>query len=244
MTASHPLASWRWPELALLAAMVLVCAGAIVWLVRRAVVSPLQRLEEQVVRLARGELQRPVWLDGSLVGELVPLALDLEQTRRALVSKLRSTTELNLQLESEVARRSAELSRRNTELAETLSRLQAARDELLRAEKLAAVGRVAAQVTADIVTPVEALSRLVAPLAGEVAALREIVQPQPGRTAPPTPPDTDRARARVAILRQALVAIEEAALRTRDLVRAMRAYARPGGSVPPPSAPGLPAVPT
>lgn len=237
MMASHPLGSWRWPELALLAAMVLVCAGAIVWLVRRAVVSPLQRLEEQVVRLARGELQRPVWLDGSLVGELVPLALDLEQTRRALVSKLRSTTELNLQLESEVARRSAELSRRNTELAETLSRLQAARDELLRTEKLAAVGRVAAQVTADIVTPVEALSRLVAPLAGEVAALRELVQQPPG------PPAAAAACARAATLRQALAAVEEAALRTRDLVRAMRAYARPGGPAPPSAPPGFPAGP-
>lgn len=225
--ASHPLGTWRWPELVLLVATVLVCAGAIVWLVRRAVVSPLQRLEEQVVRLARGELQRPVWLDGSLVGELVPLALDLEQTRRALVSKLRSTTELNLQLESEVARRSAELSRRNTELTETLSRLQAARDELLRTEKLAAVGRVAAQVTADIVTPVEALSRLVVPLAGEVAVLRELLQPD----APPAltnRADPEPAVARVTALRQALAAIEEAALRTRDLVRAMRAYARPG----------------
>lgn len=229
-----PLHGWRWPELLVLLGIGLLCAGAIVGLLRRGFFSPLQRLEEGVVRLARGELQRPVWLDGALAAELVPLALDLEATRRALLGKLRTTTELNLQLESEVARRSAELSRRNVELAETLGRLRLLRDELLRTEKLVAVGRVAATLTSEIVAPVEAMSRLAGPLVREAAALRSALAPAQGpepmwepegRQASEAP--ATAALARVASLRETLRQIEEAALRTRDLVRAMRVHARP-----------------
>lgn len=245
-THAMPLHGWRWPELLVLLGIGLLCAGAIGGLLRRGFFSPLQRLEEGVVRLARGELQRPVWLDGALAAELVPLALDLEATRRALLGKLRTTTELNLQLESEVARRSAELSRRNVELAETLGRLRLLRDELLRTEKLVAVGRVAATLTSEIVVPVEAMSRLAGPLVREGAALRSAIDksqgpspgPSPGRAPGPEPgyepeigqrPEggTTAALARVASLRETLQQIEEAALRTRDLVRAMRVHARP-----------------
>lgn len=240
-----PLLGWRWPELLVLLGIGLLCAGAIGGLLRRGFFSPLQRLEEGVVRLARGELQRPVWLDGALAGELVPLALDLEATRRALLGKLRTTTELNLQLESEVARRSAELSRRNLELAETLGRLRLLRDELLRTEKLVAVGRVAATLTSEIVAPVEAMSRLTGPLPREAEALRSVLRsipeaasargPEIGQTpdepgaadASDVTPAADVALGRVASLRETLRQIEEAALRTRDLVRAMRVHTRP-----------------
>lgn len=239
-THAMPLHGWRFTELLVLLGIGLLCAGAIVGLLRRGFFSPLQRLEEGVVRLARGELQRPVWLDGALAAELVPLALDLEATRRALLGKLRTTTELNLQLESEVARRSAELSRRNVELAETLARVRLLRDELLRTEKLVAVGRVAATLTSEIVAPVEAMSRLTGPLPREAAALRSVLQEPPGREpeleigrtpdgagAPVPAARAGAALLRVASLRETLRQIEEAALRTRDLVRAMRVHARP-----------------
>ena len=57
-------------------------------------------------------------------------------------------------VEAEVARRSAELSRRNDELSDALLRLQSAREELVSAEKLATVGRIAAGITSEVDLPV------------------------------------------------------------------------------------------
>ena len=53
--------------------------------------------------------------------EVGRLTYAFEEMRRALNDKLRSSTEINLSLEQEVTRRTAELERRNTELNTALA---------------------------------------------------------------------------------------------------------------------------
>jgi two-component system NtrC family sensor kinase len=135
-------------------------------------VRPLRRLRDQVLALSRGEWNR-LLLSEPLPGELWTVLLRLEGLRRALLDRLRSSTELNLQLEGEVARRSAELSRRNAELKQAVASLQQARDELVRRERLAAVGSVVASLTSEINNPVSSMVALVAPLKDAHAELSD-----------------------------------------------------------------------
>lgn len=215
-------------------------------LVFLSVVRPLRELERSASALCRGELQRPIPLSSTATAELRALQLAWEELRRALISKLRSSTELNLQLESEVARRSAELSRRNAELSEALLRLHATRDELLRTEKLAAVGRIAATLTSAIYTPVSSVAAGVVTLQATLtAAFGELEQlahdVAPAKEIPGTPGIDGEAaakeRLRTAFRARLRVWLEEvddmlerllrSAMRVRDIVRAMRVYARP-----------------
>ena len=140
-------------------------------------------------RGGRGELQRPIILGVAATAEVLELQRLFEQLRRLLLARLRSSTEQNLQLEAEVARRSTELSRRNDELSDALARLQCAREELLRAEKLATVGRIAAGITSEIDAPVARMTGCCAQL---TAAVQELVGGLSGPTAalaaaPPAP---------------------------------------------------------
>lgn len=215
-------------------------------LVFLSVVRPLRELERSASALCRGELQRPIPLSSTATAELRALQLAWEEMRRALISKLRSSTELNLQLESEVARRSAELSRRNAELSEALLRLHATRDELLRTEKLAAVGRIAATLTSAIYTPVSSVAAGVVTLQATLtAAFGELEQlahdVAPAKKIPGTLGIEEEAaakeRLRTAFRARLRAWLEEVddmlerllrnAMRVRDIVRAMRVYARP-----------------
>jgi len=185
-------------------------------------VRPLRRLRDQVLALSRGEWNR-LLLSEPLPGELWTVLLRLEGLRRALLDRLRSSTELNLQLEGEVARRSADLARRNSELAQAVAMLEQAREQLVRRERLTAVGSVVASLTSEINTPVSSMVSLVAPLKDAHAELAECLlsQHEP-RTLEP------------AVRQRALKLIEEeqamlqpilrGGQRARDVVRAMRGY--------------------
>lgn len=179
-------------------------------------------------RGGRGELQRPIILGVAATAEVLELQRLFEQLRRLLLARLRSSTEQNLQLEAEVARRSTELSRRNDELADALARLQCAREELLRAEKLATVGRIAAGITSEIDAPVARMTGCCAQL---TAAVQELVGGLSGpnaalAAAPPAP--------RLELALAELTALTDGAERVRDIVRAMRVYVRPGETQPGP----------
>lgn len=201
------------------------CAGFFV-LAALSVARPLFDIERSGGALAHGELQRPVTVAPTATAEIRELGLVWEEMRRALVTKLRSSTELNLQLESEVARRSAELSRRNAELSEALERLRTTRDELLRTEKLAAVGRIAASVTSAINTPVSGLAALPAPLTATFKEVEELLR------ATEAPIDLEVQQQLSVWLTEMdgmLERLLRGAMRVRDIVRAMRVYARPAG---------------
>lgn len=83
---------------------------------------------------------------------------------------------LNVHLEERIARRTHELERSNTSLKETLQNLELARDELVRREKLAALGSLVAGVSHELNTPIgnsltvaSTLEHQVAAFSGQVA---------------------------------------------------------------------------
>jgi len=94
---------------------------------------------------------------------------DITETRR-IEQALR---ELNNQLEQRVAARTEALAVANAELTGTLARLQATRGELLRAEKLAALGRLVAGVAHELNTPLGNSLMAVSTLHDEVRQFRD-----------------------------------------------------------------------
>lgn len=193
-------------------------------------VRPLRRLRDQVLALSRGEWNR-LLLSEPLPGELWTVLLRLEGLRRALLDRLRSSTELNLQLEGEVARRSADLARRNAELTHALHKLQLAREELVRSERMAAVGSVVASLTSEINNPIGSMVSLVAPLK---EAHAELAQSLAALGDPNSNPLAERQRALTLLdeQREMLALLLRGGRRTRDVVRAMRGYVSTGSQQP------------
>ena len=140
------------------------CAGFVVFTVGQ-FVKPIRRLEQRADGMARGELAQPV-SSGGEGDEIGRLTFALEEMRRALREKLRSTEEVNLDLERAVQRRTADLAKKNRELAETLEKLTRAQDQLVRSEKMASIGQLVAGIAHEINNPVNAIVNTVGPLRG------------------------------------------------------------------------------
>jgi signal transduction histidine kinase len=138
------------------------CAGIVAFTVSQ-FMSPIRRLEQRADAMARGELADPVAVGGE-GDEIGRLTLALEEMRRALRDKLRSTEEVNLDLERAVQMRTADLARKNRELAETLDKLTRAQEQLVRSEKLASIGQLVAGIAHEINNPVNAIVNTVGPL--------------------------------------------------------------------------------
>ncbi|MBL4632303.1 MAG: HAMP domain-containing protein [Kofleriaceae bacterium] len=139
-----------------------VCWGIVMMTVGQ-FVKPIRRLEARADGMARGELAVPV-TSGSEGDEVGRLTFALEEMRRALREKLRSTEEVNMDLERAVQRRTADLAKKNRELAETLGKLTRAQDQLIQSEKLASIGQLVAGIAHEINNPVNAIVNTVGPL--------------------------------------------------------------------------------
>lgn len=194
-------------------------------------VRPLRSLVRATALLIQGQWHRPIPQSVAAIAPVQQLAVIYEDLRRSLVDRLRSSTELNLQLESEVARRTAELERRNAELALLLTRLEATRAELLRNQKLAMVGRLASDVALAIADPMQRLRQLSQAIGQSFSELQD--RPAQPAATPGAASDTGgdarppALAARLAFLDERLAQLIESAAQASEVVRALRVYARP-----------------
>jgi signal transduction histidine kinase len=185
--------------------------GGIVALTVAQFMSPIRRLEQRADAMARGELADPVVVAGE-GDEIGRLTLALEEMRRALRDKLRSTEEVNLDLERAVQMRTADLARKNRELAETLDKLTRAQEQLVRSEKLASIGQLVAGIAHEINNPVNAIVNTVGPLE---QAIDDIDSSDPGER-------SDAARD----VREMVRVVQRGAQRTKAIVSALHNYSR------------------
>jgi signal transduction histidine kinase len=181
------------------------CAGIVAFTVAQ-FMAPIRRLEQRADAMARGELADPVAAGGE-GDEIGRLTLALEEMRRALRDKLRSTEEVNLDLERAVQMRTADLARKNRELAEALDKLTRAQEQLVRSEKLASIGQLVAGIAHEINNPVNAIVNTVGPLE---EAVRDI--------------DKDPEAAKDVI--EMVKVVQRGAQRTKAIVSALHNYSR------------------
>ncbi len=186
------------------------CGGIVAFTVAQ-FMAPIRRLEQRADAMARGELADPVAVAGE-GDEIGRLTLALEEMRRALRDKLRSTEEVNLDLERAVQMRTADLARKNRELAETLDKLTRAQEQLVRSEKLASIGQLVAGIAHEINNPVNAIVNTVGPLE---EAINEIDSPD----------STTRGEA-ARDVREMVRVVQRGAQRTKAIVTALHNYSR------------------
>lgn len=186
------------------------CGGIVAFTVAQ-FMAPIRRLEQRADAMARGELADPVAAGGE-GDEIGRLTLALEEMRRALRDKLRSTEEVNLDLERAVQMRTADLARKNRELAETLDKLTRAQEQLVRSEKLASIGQLVAGIAHEINNPVNAIVNTVGPLE---EAINDIDSADPA------------ARGEAARdVRDMVRVVQRGAQRTKAIVTALHNYSR------------------
>ena len=190
--------------------VVLVLASfGIVVLVVADLTGPIRLLEKRAVAMAQGDLNRPVVHVAGEADEVGRLTFAFEEMRRALNDKLRSSTEINMQLEQEVRRRTSELERRNAELAEALATRQRLQNELVLSEKMASMGRLVAGIAHEINNPVNAVVNTAGPL---------------GATIDHVAPRLDKAD--VDEMQDMVRVIQNGARRTNEIVKALHNYSR------------------
>ena len=187
-----------------------VCGGIVTFTVAQ-FMAPIRKLEQRADSMARGELADPVAAVGE-GDEIGRLTLALEDMRRRLRDKLRSTEEVNLDLERAVQMRTADLARKNRELAETLDKLTRAQQQLVRSEKLASIGQLVAGIAHEINNPVNAIVNTVGPLEEAVASIDD--------------PDANARSEAARDVREMVKVVQRGAQRTKAIVGALHNYSR------------------
>ncbi len=186
------------------------CAGVVVFTVAQ-FMAPIRRLEQRADAMAHGDLIDPV-VSGGEGDEIGRLTLALEEMRRKLRDKLRTSEEANLDLERAVQMRTADLARKNRELGETLDKLTRAQQQLVRSEKLASIGQLVAGIAHEINNPVNAIVNTVGPLEEAVAQIDD--------------QDTSARQAAASDVREMVKVVQSGAQRTKAIVRALHNYSR------------------
>jgi signal transduction histidine kinase len=113
---------------------------------------PVRGLMERARQVAEGR-SGGMWPRGSII-EFNQLSTDLEQMADAIQEREQQLRTLNTELETRVVQRTADLAHINHELSETLDHLRRAQQELVRTEKLAALGELVAGIAHELNTPI------------------------------------------------------------------------------------------
>jgi signal transduction histidine kinase len=186
------------------------CAGIVTVTVNQ-FVAPIRRLEQRADAMARGELADPVSAGGE-GDEIGRLTFALEEMRRALRDKLRSTEEVNVDLERAVQTRTSDLAKKNRELADALQKLTQAQAQLVRSEKLASIGQLVAGIAHEINNPVNAIVNTVGPLEETISDIES--------------DDPNVRRDAVIDIRDMVRVVQSGAQRTKAIVSALHNYSR------------------
>ncbi|MCI0697910.1 ATP-binding protein [candidate division KSB1 bacterium] len=110
-------------------------------LVSRTITQPIAKLVDAAHAASAGQLDQPIQI--SSADEIGYLARRFEAMRQSLKLQMEKLTELN-----------ADLSERNLELESALDQLRRAQEELVKSEKLAAAGKLTAQLSHEINNPI------------------------------------------------------------------------------------------
>ncbi len=132
---------------------------AVAWFATRRMFAPLSALTQHVAALAtQGTARRSALGVGGEIGTLENAfnetieALDRQRLEQQRIEE--EVRQLNASLESKVSERTAALEASNHELASTINRLTITQQELVEAEKLAALGALVAGIAHELNTPI------------------------------------------------------------------------------------------
>ena len=164
LAANFPMSEVREPfrrSLATIAGVALVAGAliflAVIFVVRRTLL-PVRLLTRHLVEVGQGQA-RPMSIPnagelGLMTQAYNQMLTELNASEAARMDGERRLRELNASLEHRVQERTEELGKTNSELQLTLSSNETMKNELVRSEKLAALGKMVAGLAHELNTPI------------------------------------------------------------------------------------------